>query len=74
MLEDVRAVIDADDVNLSNVLINKAPYSSLWPNSSMTTTADEQHQSMKQKYKNNVYGNIKELMRAKNLLRKIRRV
>lgn len=38
--EELRAITDAACVNLSKVVTNKGPYSSLLPNSSMTTDAE----------------------------------
>ena len=51
MEEELSAVIEAAEVNLSNVLMNKGPYSSLWPNSSMTTAADRCRHEQRRKLK-----------------------
>lgn len=51
MYEELRAVIDAAEANLSNVLMHKGPYSSMWPNSSTTTAADKVFNGKTEKWK-----------------------
>lgn len=40
MYEELRDITDDARVNLSKVLTNRGPYSSFWPNSSMTIEAE----------------------------------